>query len=104
MTASAIIIQKEPEKENPSRANAVSRTETAVIIPVGIRLDNLEYSIELTTVPPQTVMLMNPAYETGTPRSEYIIGQAAPSIESGRPNEMNDMYITAARSNENMWP
>ena len=88
--------------ENPMRAMAVIATEIAVTIPVGIRLASLEYIMELTTVPPQTVMLMNPAYEIGTLRSAYIIGQAAPSIESGSPSEMNAMYMIAARSSENM--
>ena len=41
-------------------------------------------------VPPEMIMEMIPAQDTGTPRPPYMEGQAAPSRESGRPRLIND--------------
>ena len=70
-------------------AMAVHAHDDAVMIHVESREFTFAYTRLETVVPRQTVMEMKPAYDTGTPRSEYIIGHAAPSIESGRPREMN---------------
>ncbi len=40
-------------------------------------------------VPAEMTIEMPPANETGTPKSWYIVGQAAPSMASGNPRLTN---------------
>ena len=46
-----------------------------------------------TIVPTEIIMVIIPAYETGTPRPPYMLGQADPRMESGSPSEINATYI-----------
>ena len=56
------------------------------------------------TVPIHAVMLINPAMDTSAPIVGYIIGQAAPSILSGKPSEIKDIYMTTNKSIETIFP
>ena len=89
-------------RENEISASAVHATEISVINHVENLLLIFAYIRLAIVVPRHVVTDMNPAYETGTPRSENIIGQAAPSIESGKPNEMKARYITISKRSENI--
>lgn len=78
-------IQNDPENEKPTSAAAVIATLIAVTSPTpkrrvsrsDIRLD--------TMVPPAMIIVMNPANQSGTPRSACIAGHPEPTRESGRP-------------------
>ena len=78
-------------RENPKRAAAVMSTLNAVTLPVPKRLVSLSLWRLEKIVPSDMIMEMPPAYETGTESSPYIVGQAAPSSESGRPRLMKAM-------------
>ena len=67
------------------RAMAVIKTLTAVTIPVPKRLIILSLKMLEITVPPATIMKINPAKCRGTFNELYIEGHAEPSNASGNP-------------------
>lgn len=85
-------------------AKLVTNIENADIARVEKRLAILENERELMTVPIQAIILTVPAMDTSAPMVGYIIGHAAPSMLSGRPNEMKDMYIMINKRIENILP
>ena len=87
-----------------NRAKLVTNIEKAVMTRVEKRLAIFEKERELMTVPIHAVILINPAMDTSAPIVGYIIGQAAPSILSGRPSEMKDIYMTTNKSIETIIP
>ncbi len=83
--------------ENPKRDTAVMAVLIAVTLPAP-NLSVIRSLIRLeTTVPKAITIYTIPAYDNGTENSVYMVGHAAPSIESGRPRLINARYITASR-------
>ena len=73
------------ETEKPNSAAAVMATLRAVTFPVpSARVSRSLFRLE-TMVPSEMIMERIPAQDTGTPSSGYMVGQADPSRESGRP-------------------
>ncbi len=63
-------------------------TLTAVTAPVpSRRVSRSEARLE-TIVPPAMMIVTKPAWATGTPRSWCMVGQPAPTRESGSPRLM----------------
>ena len=75
------------------RARLVTNIEKEVITLVEKRFAIWEKERELMTVPIHAVILTIPAMETSAPIDGYIIGQAAPSMLSGSPKEIKDIYM-----------
>ena len=84
-------IQNCVEMENPNSAAAVIPTLMAVTLPVPrVRVSRSLCRLE-RMVPSEMIMERMPAQETGTPSSGYMVGQADPSRESGRPRLIKAM-------------
>ena len=79
--------------EKPKSAAAVIATLAAVTAPVPNRRVSLSLCRLETIVPSAMIMEMMPAYESGTPNSVFIVGQAEPSRESGRPRLIKARYM-----------
>ena len=73
----------------PNRAIIVMATEIDVTKPGPNFFVSRSELSEETTVPQETIMKMMPDQDKGTLKSLYMIGQALPRRESGRPREMN---------------
>ena len=86
---------KECDMEKPKSAAAVIPTLIAVTQPVPIVRISLALKRLEITVPKAIVKDSIPAYEIETPKSSYMLGQAEPSIESGKPKLIKDAYIIA---------
>ncbi len=82
---------KEELIEKPKIARAVMKTEKAVTTPGPNLLVSLSLSRLEKIVPSAIIKEIIPAYDTGTEREGYIVGQAYPKSASGRPRLMNDM-------------
>ena len=88
---------KEPETEKPKRAAAVMATLTAVTSPGPKRRVTRSLARAEMTVQADIIMDIIPAKETGTPSWGYMLGQAEPSRESGRPRLIKARYMKASR-------
>jgi len=94
-------IQNSLLKEKPNSAKAVRATLKHVIFPVlSFEWSHSADKAEITVLAEMSMDTM-PADATETPRPVYMIGQAAPSIESGNPKLMKEMYMIG-NSNEVM--
>ncbi len=79
----------ESEIEKPKSATAVNKTLIAVSAPLlNLRVNLSDIRLE-KIVPPEMIMEIIPAYESGTFISCCMIGQAEPSSESGNPKLIN---------------
>ena len=82
-------IQNCVERENPNSAAAVMPTLMVVTLPVPrVRVSRSLCRLE-RIVPSEMERI--PAQDTGTPSSGYMVGQADPSRESGRPRLIKAM-------------
>ena len=77
-------------------------TDTVVIFSVLNLEERREYKRDDITVPIQIVNEIYPRLDTSKPSEMCIIGQDAPRRLSGRPNDMNDMYMTIKSSVDTM--
>lgn len=80
--------RKESEYEKPMSAAAVIPTLMAVTRPgPSFLVSRSDWRLE-TMVPEAMIIVMMPAKDTGTSRSECMMGHADPTRESGRPRLM----------------
>ena len=63
-------------------------TEITITRPVPSFLLRKLLASEEIIVEPAIIIVIIPAYPTGTPRTSNIEGQAAPKTESGKPSEI----------------
>lgn len=77
------------ETENPKSAAAVRSTLTDVTNPAPSFFVILSERRLDTIVPPEIIIVIIPAYDTGSESSARITGHADPRSESGSPRLMN---------------
>lgn len=85
------------EMEKPHRDTAVRHTDPITVQAVPILRVTYPLVMLEMVVPEYIIIVIMPAEPIEAPNSPYIEGQAAPRTESGRPSDMNAIYMRTSR-------